>query len=311
MRLYEDAADTSAHALYGDAAGLERARGGDARHYAGGRSYLRAAGGVGEGGLLVQLHDITDLERARRELEAYQAELRKLASEVSLAEERERRRISTELHDGAVQNLGLARIRLGSISRKIDDPALTEDVSGLRDLLSQSVRELRSLMSELSPPMLYELGLPPALEWLAGRFEEQYDLACTLALPARRPVLGDEVTVLLFQAARELLMNVVKHAEASEARIGLSVESMDGTKHADSGEVNDSDPGEARWVALRISDNGVGIDPSRLLERPSDTGGFGLFSIRERTEHLGGRFEAARLTAGTEVTLRLPTTGAG
>lgn len=248
--------------------------------YANGRTYLRRYALAGDGGMLVQLSDISELKRA-------QEELRRLASELSLAEERERRRIAVELHDGAVQNLGLARIRIGTLMRKLGAHAVAQELDELRELMARSVRELRSLMSDLSPPMLYEQGLPPALEWLAGKFAERFDLDCSLSLPDEQARSSSDLDVLLFQSARELLMNVVKHAEARRVEVGLDY--------------------TERGIEMRVRDDGVGIAPGRLEHQPSDTGGFGLFSVRERVELAGGsmRIESAR--PGTRITVQIPT----
>ena len=255
--------------------------------YRTGRTYLRRFRRIGEASALVLLTDITERKQAQRELESYQAELRRLASEVSLAGERERRRIATELHDGAAQNLGLANVRIGILRQKLNDPELANELDQLRSMVAQSVRELRSLMSELSPPMLYELGLSPALRWLAQRFSESYALECkVVASDEDAAQLSNDLTVLLFQAARELLMNVAKHAKAKHVSVELK---------------QDHDR-----LTLRICDDGVGIDPAQLKNRPSDSGGFGLFSIRERVGLVHGAVSVNLTDPGTAITITVP-----
>ncbi len=271
---------------YLDSATMEETVEPEERTFANGRTYLRRVEKTGDGALLLQLHDVTELKNAQRTLETHQMELQRLASEVSLAEERERRRIATELHDGAVQNLGLARIRIGALLRKHDDPATREAFAQLRDMIARSVRELRSLMSELSPPMLYEFGLPPALEWLAKHFETHHDLACSASVPEASARLSNDITVFLFQAARELLMNVVKHAEAENARLVFTQ--------------------SAAMAELRVSDDGVGFVPSGVDVGGTESGGFGLFSVRERVQLIGGTVTIEPASPGVEVTLRVP-----
>ena len=240
----------------------------------------------GETAIQATVVDITDLKQARSDLEIYQTELRRLASELSLAEERERRRIATELHDGAVQNLGLASIHIGSLMRKTTEPVNADTLEAVRSLVAQSVRELRTLMSELSPPMLYETGLPPALQWLANHFETHHALDCSARVADTVERLSDELTVLLFQAARELLMNVVKHANASHAEVLFQRSGSE--------------------VELQVHDDGSGMDPARLRDGRSPSGGFGLFSMRERVQLGGGSFNVESGHQGTVIKIRMP-----
>ncbi|MDX1431963.1 MAG: PAS domain S-box protein [Gammaproteobacteria bacterium] len=257
----------------------------DEQTYANGHTYLRRYRRTGDGDALVLLTDITARKESERRLEAYQAELRRLTSEVSLAEERERRRIAAELHDGAVQNLGLARIKLGSLRSRVLDVRDSDDVEEVRALLDRSIREVRSLVAELSPPMLYELGLEPAVEWLAERFRTRHGLDCEVEVEESSIPLSSEVEIFLFQAIRELLVNVVKHAGARHVSIAVR---------------RDEDA-----IEVVVHDDGVGISPAELDARPTDASGFGLFSVRERAGLLGGemRIEADR---GTRVTIRAP-----
>ncbi|MGI9335665.1 MAG: hybrid sensor histidine kinase/response regulator [Gammaproteobacteria bacterium] len=255
------------------------------RTFSNGRTYLQRYEYAGDGGLLVQFQDITERKKAQCELEAYQAELRRLASEVSLTEERERRRISAELHDGAVQNLGLMRIKLGTLRQTAAAPHDLDAVEQIRDLLDQSIREVRSLMSELSPPMLYELGLEPAVEWLAERFHTRHHLQCTVESDAEARPLSSDVEISLFQAVRELLVNIVKHAEAT--RVAIDIHRLDDT------------------LRIQVHDDGVGFDPDQVGTHPSDTGGFGLFNVRERLGLLGGQM-SIESDHGARVTMTVP-----
>jgi len=215
------------------------------------------------------------------------ASLRRLASEVCLTEERERRRIAEDLHDHLGQGLALIKLRLKELrGDAVFDgrgPALDELV-GLSD---QAIRYTRGLTCELSPPMLYELGLGPALDWLGEQTAKKFDLKIRVRDRCRRP-LSDEVKVMLWKSSRELLHNVVKHADARRIDIDLAA-------------VHDE-------VVLTVADDGKGFD-ARAVRRADDSG-FGLFSIDERLVQLGGRMELETARGkGCTVRLRVPSGG--
>lgn len=260
------------------------------RHFAGGRTYVERPFAARDGGLLLQLQDVTERKAAELQVRAHQDELRRLATELSITEERERRRIATELHDGAVQNLGLARIKLGSAGRTVAGTPAETAVSQSQELLSQAIRELRTLMSDLSPPMLYDLGLGAAVRWLAERFREQHELDCTVSIDSSLGQLPGELSVLLFQCIRELLLNVIKHAKASHCGVAI-------------GRTNDR-------LEIVVSDDGIGLSERSATPRPTEDGGFGLFNVRERLAHMGGSMHIES-NPGTRITLRIHTTGVG
>jgi len=207
-------------------------------------------------------------ESLERQVAERTASLRRLAAEVSLAEERERRRIAEDLHDHLGQALALLKIRLRSLRGDAmfggHDAALEELVA----LSDQAIRYTRGLTFELSPPILYELGLGPALEWLGEDTARRHGLRVDVRDITPRK-LPDDLKVMLWKSARELLHNVVKHARAHTVTITL--------------ECRD------REVALTIADDGNGFDPA--LARRDAGAQFGLFSIEERLGQLGGRMD--------------------
>jgi PAS domain S-box-containing protein len=213
------------------------------------------------------------------------AQLQALAAELTNAEERERRRLAQILHDHLQQFLVGARMRAAIVSRRTTDPTVLREVSLLDELLHQAIQESRSLTAQLSPPILYDAGLGPALEWLGRWIEEKYDLKVLVDLGLNAEPDRPEVRTLLFQAARELLLNVVKHSGAARAQLRL--------RASDSG-----------VIELSVKDQGRGFVADKAA--PS-AGGFGLFSIRQRLDLLGGsvRIES-RPGKGTSVSLFVP-----
>lgn len=231
--------------------------------------------------------DITERFLAERRVLEYQDRLRALASELSLAEERERRRLAADLHDRLMQTLGVCKMRLAALRKAATSPRLQPLLDEVSDLTEESIRESRSLMFDLSPPVLYELGLEAAVDWLAEETERRHGLDCTVRDDQRRKPLSDDVRVVLFQTVRELLLNVAKHARAQNAVVRLRRQ----------GEI----------IEISVEDDGRGFELSHLEAGPSGRGGFGLFQIRDRVDLLGGRVEIdSRPGSGCRVVVTAP-----
>ncbi len=220
-----------------------------------------------------------DLRRAKEELEqrvqertmklAQRAEqLRALAGELTLTEQRERRRMAKLLHDHLQQLLVGAKFRTAILAR-IDEPLIKDASAEIENLLSEAIKESRSLTAELSPPILYEGGLADGLEWLTRWMADKHGLVVDLSMEEQIPPIADDVKVLLFESVRELLFNAVKHARVRS--VGINVR-----------------PIQERQLQITVSDAGPGFDPARLKKAGEIGGGFGLFSIRERLNLIGG-----------------------
>lgn len=213
------------------------------------------------------------------------AELQALATQLLQVEARERRRMALCLHDIVIQNLALTQIMLGGVRAQLA-PDMAGTLEQVRDVLDETIKEVRSLTFELSPPILHELGLSAAVEWLADQFSQRYNLLISIDGTSPEVPLNDDLRTLLFTATREVLVNIIKHARATRVAITLQW--------------------ETDAVAVRIEDDGIGFDVRRV-ENPRANRGFGLFSIRERLRHLGGALElVSHAGHGTRVTLRMP-----
>ncbi len=223
------------------------------------------------------------------ELRASQERLRGLATELNLAEQRERKRLAAELHDHLQQMLVLAKIKLGQGKRlAFPLPGCVSALSQADEVLSEALQYTRTLVAELSPPLLRDHGLAAGLKWLGG-YMAKHDVVVTVDVPDDvSAALPEDQAVLLFQSVRELLINSWKHAGTGQAAVTM--------------EQRESD------LEIRVSDNGVGFDPA-VVDAPADphTFKYGLFSIRERMRALGGSLQVqSGRGKGTVAVLRLP-----
>ncbi len=234
-------------------------------------------------------NEVSERKKVEEKLLTYQKQLRSSASELSLAEERLRRKIATDVHDHLGQNLAISKLKIESLVQSATSPALAEALEEVRDLIAQAVESTRSLTFELSPPILYELGFGPAIQWLLRQTRQQHGLSTEFTDDERPKPLDDDIRVLLFQAVRELLVNVVKHAKASSVKV--STQKID------------------NQIQVSVEDDGVGFDVDQLYSQDHLTSGFGLFNIRERLNHIGGHLDiASGAGKGTRVTMVAPTT---
>ncbi len=211
--------------------------------------------------------------------------LRALASDLTLTEQRERQRLATELHDYLAQLLVFGRMKLSQAKRGNLGPA-TGLVQELDDMLDEALTYTRSLVAQLSPPVLREFGLLMAIKWLAEQMR-RHEMTVTVHCDLDLAQVQEDQAVLLFQSARELLINVSKHAGTAQASISVWIE--EGMLH------------------LCVADEGVGFDQTSTTNVAAPM--FGLFSIRERMDALGGRMVIeSSLGHGTKITLVVPYT---
>ncbi|MEP6889102.1 MAG: response regulator [Nitrospirota bacterium] len=229
------------------------------------------------------------VQERTEELVKTQGRLRALATELILAEQRERKRLAGELHDYLAQLLVLCRLNLGQVRRGGLPTKGEEIVKETEEVLNQALNYSRTLMAELSPPVLQEHGLPTGLKWLAEQMQRR-GLAVTVDIKdAADLALSEDCTVLLFQSVRELLINALKHAGSNEVAVRL-------------------DQGDGK-LRIEVRDDGVGFDLAAAAFNGTTamSSKFGLFSIRERMKALGGWFHIeSEPGQGTTATLALP-----
>ncbi len=204
-----------------------------------------------------------------QELVRSQQRLRELATELTLTEQRERKRLAGELHDYLAQLLVLMRMKIRQAAPRVPDDKATSLLKEADQAITDSLNYTRSLVAELAPPALQEFGLVEGFGWLAEQMKT-HGLTVSIEGCLQRIMLPDDQAVLVFQSVRELLFNVLKHAGTGEAEIAVKAD-------------------EEGELTVTISDRGLGFDLADLSDRSEERKRFGLFSVRERMEAMGGR----------------------
>lgn len=223
------------------------------------------------------------------EAESRSRQLRALALDLADTESRERKRLAQLLHDHFQQLVSAAKLKTGLVRRTISETKAIESLKQTENLLEQALIASRTLATELSPPLLNDGGLIPAMEWLSRKMEADYGLRITMrSEPAAEPE-SEQIRTLLFECARELLFNVVKHAHTKQASVSITMSSEG-------------------LLSLVVADHGKGFNSFELnADRRNSEASFGLFSIRERLGFIGGLLNATSAPGqGTRMELSVP-----
>ena len=218
-----------------------------------------------ENGAIFTVTDITKRKKYELQLKGYQQRLGGLLKELTIAEERQRRSIAGELHDTISQDLALMRIRLQVLASQVGKEQ-RQEVQPIISQLDDVLKSTRDMTIQLSPPVLSQFGLDAAVDWLLKRVnaEEGFFIECCRQGKARRP--DEDVETLLFRCFRELIINIQKHANANCVWVSLHF--------------------QPSGVEACVIDDGVGFDVHQL--KCNCDQGFGLFSIGERLNAIGG-----------------------
>ncbi|MBW2092153.1 MAG: PAS domain S-box protein, partial [Deltaproteobacteria bacterium] len=231
--------------------------------------------------------DVSNQKMAEKQILEYQEQLRLLASELSLAEARERRQLSIDLHDGIGQTLAMCQITAQQLQQSANSQAVKKSTNHLIQLIDMAISDTRSLTFNISPPSLYELSLEAAVDELAEQIQNEYGIKTVLEDDERPKFVNLDSRITLYRAIRELMFNVVKHSRARHMKI--SIAEKDGC------------------ICIGVSDDGIGFDPARIESQSARSKSFGLFSVRERLMFLGGHVEIQSSPGdGAKVLLVMP-----
>jgi len=233
---------------------------------------------------------LKEAEKTRKrnlsKINEYQKRLRALNADLLKSEEKERKTIAGYLHDGIGQTLSIANIKLTSLlNRNLSQP-VKKAIAETSDLINNAIEETRLLTYDLSPPILYELGLIPAIKWKLEQISNKASIETEFFSDENQIALDSEISILVFRIITELLINVLKHAEAS--KINVTIKKIKNNYY------------------ISVVDNGKGfyLKNPKELNRQS---GYGLFSIFERMESIDGKFKIkSKVGTGTHVVLIIP-----
>ncbi len=228
--------------------------------------------------------DVTEAKRAEGQLRASRAALRSLATRQQDIREDERTRIAREIHDSLGQALTALKLQLVAAqdSAVTEAPALSARLAETAAMVDDLVKSVRRIATDLRPPILDQLGLPAAVEWLAQDFSRRTGLRCETAIFPTDGAISSELATALFRIVQEALTNVLRHSGATRVDIELGVRSG--------------------CVMLEINDDGSGI-----TEAGMGPGSLGILGMRERAAALGGVLEVApRSNGGTRVAAWFP-----
>lgn len=224
---------------------------------------------------------------AEENLMAHQEQLRSLSSQIVLTEERERRKIAVDLHDRIGHALSDIMLRLGSFRQTLRSSESLSCIDEISRIVEQCSEDTHSLTFDISPPILYDLGLEAALDWLADQTRFKHNIHLDFRDDEKPKPLAESDRILLFQAARELVFNMAKHSKASSGTLSISRKGPE--------------------IHLIIEDDGIGFSPEEWGYQQKKHGGFGLFSIKERLEQQKGRLLVeSKVGSGTRMIMILP-----
>jgi two-component system sensor histidine kinase UhpB len=240
-------------------------------------------------GIIESMRDITEHKQAEEALIQYTERLRAISAQLAEVEDLERQRLARELHDQVGQNLTALGINLNIIQMQMPETVSTSVRYHLEDSLSlveQTTERIRDVMADLRPPVLDDYGLVAALRWYGEKIARRIEIPITVEGEEPSPRLDSHVENALFRIVQEALTNVTKHAQASFVKISVDV--------------------EGSILRLTLVDDGVGFDPEDITQ-PENGRGWGLLSITERAESVGGKCRiVSSPNQGTRLIVELP-----
>ncbi|MBW1749814.1 MAG: PAS domain S-box protein, partial [Deltaproteobacteria bacterium] len=232
--------------------------------------------------------DISERKKAEHELKRYQKRLKALASQLTLAQENERRHIAIQLHDHIGQTLAFSRIQVARAKKYEPEGKLATILDEISQSLLTTIQDTKGLIFDLSPPLLHEIGLASAISnWLEDQVGRKNSIRVDFIYSGNELSLENDTRSLLFRNVRELLCNVIKHAQATEVIVSL---------------VNNEEE-----LVIIVRDDGIGFEHDDTTYLVGIDSGFGLFSVKQQIEGLGGELEiVSKPGKGCKATLTVP-----
>jgi PAS domain S-box-containing protein len=239
---------------------------------------------AGENAIAIEgfFSDISDKKKFEEELKSSLEQQHQLTHYIEKVRENERVAISRELHDDLGQALTAVRIDLGTIKQMVSDKEAVIKIGKVSELVADTIKTVQRLTSQLRPQIIDDLGLESAIEWYTKEYEERSKIEIILDLDSGITISPD-ASLIIFRIMQETLTNIARHSKATQVAINLAL-------------IGDE-------IKFRISDNGIGISEEEINSKKS----FGIISMRERADSLGGTFKIYRGDrCGTVIELFFP-----
>lgn len=232
--------------------------------------------------------DISQSVLAKQEIQKYQTSLQKMTTEMTLIEEKQKKEIASNIHDHLSQSLVISKMKISELKKNPALNGIQKDLKFIEKHISEALENSRKVTYELSPPVLYQLGIVDALNWLLESVETTHKIECRIHSNVNSITLSDVKSILLYRCIQEVTKNAIKYANASLLTLHL----------------NKSESG----INILLTDNGDGFDTSQLNNYENHSGsGFGLFTVQERIKNIQGIFKiTSKINSGTSVEIFIP-----
>ena len=233
------------------------------------------------------IEDITDEKKIRENVLKYQSDLKSLTNELIVAEERAKRRLAVTLHDKLGQYLALANFKTSELKKITTNSKSKKIIGEITAFIDDAIKESRDITYELSPPVLYEMGLVSAISWKLDEIEKNNKIKVSLINRSQSHELEEKIQIILYRTISELIQNIIKHSEAENLNVSFRL-----LKNV---------------YRITISDNGIGFDLAAMKDKAISEKKFGIFSIIERIKYIGGDLNINSVPKkGTKVVIDIP-----
>ncbi|MCK4799057.1 MAG: PAS domain S-box protein, partial [Spirochaetes bacterium] len=229
--------------------------------------------------------DITERKKAEDDLRNSREQLKKLSANLQYIIEEERSKISREIHDELGQTLTALNMDLFWMSKKFykAQKHLVDKSRAMKNLIDTAIKNVQKICSELRPRMLDDLGLIPAIDWQIKEFQERSGIECKVVWGVENINIKQEYSTAIFRIFREILTNIIRHANATFVEISLKK--------------------EKNIIILEVIDNGIGIEEEKI----HDISSLGLIGMKERANYLGGDLKIEKIPSnGTKIVIIIP-----
>ena len=231
--------------------------------------------------------DVTQWVLAKKEIHEYQTSLQKLTTEITLIEEKQKKEIATNIHDHLSQSLVISKIKINELKKNPHLKEIDEGLQFIETHISEALENSRKITYELSPPVLYQLGIIDAIIWLLEDIETIHKIKCKINSNITSIKIDDGKSILLYRSIQEVITNTIKYAKASLITLDFNKSKL--------------------GFEILINDNGVGFDTSILNNHHHSGTGFGLFTVQERIRNIQGKFTiTSKINIGTTVKIIIP-----